>query len=88
MKSINMKQATSRLGMLKGIEGLPARRGGTAINQAVINFENGQVFQSYNTIIGVKMGDNVWLSNWYDCSKTTMFYLKQWLGVYVNYRQS
>ena len=42
---------------------------------------NGNCFHSYNTLIAEKRGDKVYLTGYWDCSRTTLFYLKQFLGV-------
>ena len=46
-------------------------------NQQVI----GNCFRSYNTLIAEKKGDKVYLTKYWNYSNTTMFYLKQFLGV-------
>ena len=46
-------------------------------NQKVV----GNCFHSYNTLIAEKKGDKVYLTKYWNYSKTTMFYLKQFLGV-------
>lgn len=45
-------------------------------NQQVI----GDSFYSYQTLIAEKKGDKVYLTKYWNYSRTTLFYLKQFLG--------
>ncbi len=77
-------KTTTILKRLKGIpkvESLTSPRSGEAVrNQFVINMDNGQVFQSYNSTIAIKMEGKVYLTKDYDYSVTTSKYLKQFCG--------
>lgn len=69
---------------LKGIpkvEALTSSRSGQAVkNQVVINMDNGEVFQSYDSTIAVKYKGVYYLTNYFDYSVTTSRYLKQFCG--------
>lgn len=51
-------------------------------NQIVINFENGKVFQSYESIIAIKLNNNdaLYLGDDYNYSMTTSKYLNKVFG--------
>ena len=40
-------------------------------NQFIIEFDNGKIFQSYNTIIAVVLNQQIYLTKSWDYSKTT-----------------
>lgn len=77
-------KTTTLLKKLKGIpkvEALSSPRSGNAVkNQVVINMNNGQVFQSYDSTIAVKFNGVVYLTSYFDYSKTTSRYLKEFCG--------
>ena len=73
--------------LLKRLKGIPtvrpltSPRSGEAVrNQVVINMDNGQVFQSYDSTIAIKHKGVVYLTNDFDYSVTTSKYLKQFCG--------
>ena len=76
--------------LLKRLKGIPtvrpltSPRSGEAVrNQVVINMDNGQVFQSYDSTIAIKHKGVVYLTNDFDYSVTTSKYLKQFCGFSV-----
>lgn len=77
-------KAQTLLKRLKGIpkvEALTSPRSGDAVkNQVVINIDNGQVFQSYDSTIAIKYKGVIYLTDKYDYSVTTSKYLKQFCG--------
>lgn len=83
-KTTKFSTLSKKLGTFRGIQPMEARRGGNASNQFIANFKNGQVFQSYSTIIGVKLDGKVYLTSAYDCSKTTMYYTDQFLDMKIS----
>lgn len=83
-KTTKFSTLSKKLGTFRGITQLEARRGGHTTNQFIAQFKNGQVFQSYSTIIGVKMNGKIYLTPAYDCSKTTMYYTDKWLDMKIS----
>lgn len=78
------------LGNFKSVENTPSRNGyGKAPNQFEIRFENGKVFQSYDSLIAVKMNDGrIYLTESHDCSNTTSGHVGRWLGgIYTKERR-
>ena len=49
-------------------------------NQTVIEFDNGTVFKSYDSIIAIKLNDKVYLGKNWNYSKTTNLYRGQFLN--------
>ena len=68
------------------VQNMDSPIGGPVANQFHIITDDASVFQSYRTVIAVRPHDHedgepeVYLSAAYDCSRTTMKYLKQFLG--------
>lgn len=56
------------------------RTGNAVANQFVVYFGNGQVFQSYTTIVAAKIEGVVYLTPDWEYSKTTMKYVKEFLN--------
>ena len=79
-----MKLETAKK-LLKGfgrIENMysPSRSGGKVANQFEIHFDNGRVFQSYDSIIAIKLNGKMYLTNDWDYSVTTGKYRNQFLN--------
>lgn len=68
------KELTKKLGEFKNVKPL-------ANNQIVLVYENGEIFSSYETIIGFKVGYDYYLTDSYNCSTTTSKWCNTWLGV-------
>lgn len=68
------KELMQKLGEFKKVSPL-------ANNQNVLVYENGEIFSSYETIIGFKVGYDYYLTTDYKCSKTTSKWCNIWLGV-------
>ena len=68
------KELTAKLGEFKNVKPL-------ANNQVVLVYENGEIFSSYETIIGYKVGYNYYLTADYKYSTTTSKWCNKWLGV-------
>lgn len=80
-KTIKKSEIMKRLGGFRAVENTPSRNGyGSAPNQFILTFENGEVFQSYATLIGVKIGRELFLTADHDCSNTTSGYCGRWCG--------
>lgn len=57
------------------------RTGNAVANQFIIYFKRGQVFQSYKTIIAlIDNKGQAYLTPDWNCSSTTLKYVKQFLG--------
>ena len=68
------KELTAKLGEFKNVKPL-------ANNQVVLVYENGEIFSSYESIIGFKVGYDYYLTNLYNYSTTTSKWCNKWLGV-------
>ena len=80
-RTIKMDELTKKLGKFISVENTPSRNGyNTAPNQFEIRFENGRVFQSYNTLIAVRMGGELYLTESHDYSNTTSAHTTRWTG--------
>lgn len=83
METIKKSEIMSALGSFVSVRNTESRNGyGTAPNQFLLKFENGTVFQSYDSLIGVRIyGDSkLYLTNNHDCSNTTSGYCGRWCG--------
>ena len=69
-----------KLGTLRFVRNAPSRSCGcdTVRNQFIIEYENGEVFQSYDSICGVKYDGSLYLSDYHDYSRTTSKYVGDW----------
>ncbi len=79
MKATTVK---NKLGNFVSVENLTSSNGNDVPNQFNLRFENGKVFQSYNSLIAIKIDGKVYLGKDWNYSKTTMKYLNWWLGGY------
>ena len=70
---MNKRQVLGSLGNFTGIEQLEA-------NQNIIRFENGSLFQSYESLICVKIGSELYFTDSWDYSKTTSKYRNKFTG--------
>lgn len=81
MKKIYRSDLMKKLGNFKKVENLYSPRTGNPVpNQFELTFENGYVFQSYDSLIAVNIGGQVYLSSLHDYSKTTSKYCNEWVG--------
>ena len=56
-------------------------------NQFVIHFENGCIFQSYDSIIAYKINEKCYLTSKWNYSRTTMKYLYLFLEDYCYFNK-
>lgn len=56
-------------------------KGNAVKNQFILNTKKGIGFQSYESLIAFKADDNIYLSDKWDYSATTLKYLKAFLGI-------
>lgn len=82
MKQITLEQATKKLGAFIRVENAPSRNGyGSAPNQFVLHYKNGEVFQSYDSICGIMIdGEGLYFTEYHDYSNTTSGYVGRWSG--------
>ena len=84
MKTITRKEVLERLGNFITTSNMSTSRGGKAANQFQLYYSNGVVFQSYESIIAIKLDDGtIILGSDYDYSKTTNKYRCAFLGEYM-----
>lgn len=82
MKTISKSKVMKMLGGFVSVENAPSRNGyNAAPNQFILTFENGKVFQSYRSLVGVKIGRGLFLTSKHDYSNTTSGYCGRWCGM-------
>ena len=70
-----------KLGAFLGVKNMISNNGNDIANQFIIYFENGRVFQSYQSIIAVEFNNgNVYIGKDWDYSITTGKYRNMFLG--------
>lgn len=81
MKTIKKSLLLHQLGAIKTIRNLVSPRSYRPVaNQFDAVHENGISFQSYDTLIAVRMNGYLYLTNSHDCSNTTSKYATSWTG--------
>ena len=68
------------MGKFKIVANMMSSWGNYVPNQFIIEFENGKIFQSYNSIIAVKFKGQVYLGQEWNYSKTTATYRNSFLN--------
>ena len=81
VKTIKRSTLMKKLGDFIRVENLPSRQVGTAPNQFELTYKNGTVFQSYSTLIGVRLGNQYYFTDSHDYSNTTSGYCSRWCDV-------
>lgn len=79
MKLETAKKRLKGFGHIKNMYS-PSYNGGKVANQFEIHFDNGRVFQSYDSIIAIKLNGKMYLTNYWDYSVTTGKYRNQFLN--------
>lgn len=80
-KTIKKSLLLRQLGNVKKIQNLCSPRSYCPVaNQYDIEHENGIAFQSYNSLIAVRMNGYLYLTGDHDYSKTTSKYATEWTG--------
>lgn len=80
---MKLETILKRVGSFSKAEALRSTRTGSAVaNQVVIRCEKGVIFQSYDSIIAVRLrtDDKLYLTDKYDYSRTTSKYLNEFCG--------
>jgi len=81
MKTIKKSLLLSQLGGPTKVQNLQSARTYREVpNQFDINCKNGSAFQSYNSLIAVRMGGKLYLTEDHDYSNTTSKYATEWTG--------
>ena len=82
-RTITRNVLTKKLGNFISVENLPSRNGQRkAPNQFELKFENGRVFQSYDSLIGVMMNSgDICFTDRHDYSNTTSLHCKNWCHI-------
>lgn len=81
MVTIKRNELTEKLGNFVSVQNTESRNGyNYAPNQFEIRFEHGTVFQSYRTMIAVRMNGQLYFTDSHDCSNTTSRHCKSWCG--------
>ena len=81
MKKYKTSSIKKKLGKFVKVCPIISERSGEAVrNQYEIIFEHGNVFQSYNSLIGIRTGGKLYLTDQHDCSVTTSKWCKEWCG--------
>ena len=89
-RTITKDKLMKRLGNFISVENLPSRNGQEkASNQFELKFENGKVFQSYDSLIGVILSNGeICFTDLHDYSNTTSLHCKNWCGIDTKSRRS
>ena len=81
MKTIKKSLLFHQLGTFVRVQNLSSPRSWNPVpNQYDIEYENGIVFQSYGSLIAVRMNGYLYLTASHDYSKTTSKYATEWTG--------
>ena len=81
MKTIKKSTLLHQLGAVKSIRNLVSPRSYRPVaNQFDAVHTNGISFQSYKTLIAVRMNGQLYLTDAHDYSKTTSKYATEWTG--------
>ena len=80
-KTITRSLLLRQLGAIRRTQNLQSPRSGRDVpNQFDLVCENGIAFQSYGTLIAVRMNGYLYLTDYHDYSKTTSKYATSWTG--------
>lgn len=89
MKTIKRSLLMHQLGGIRKVSNLCSPRSWRAVpNQYDLECENGIAFQSYSTLIAVRMNGYLYLTRDHDCSNTTSKYAKEWTGYSTKERRA
>ena len=81
MKTISKSLLLRQLGAIRKVQNLSSPRSGRDVpNQYDLVCENGIAFQSYGSLIAVRMNGYLYLTAYHDYSNTTSKYATQWTG--------
>jgi hypothetical protein len=80
-KKIKRSELLKKLGVVTGVSNLCSPRSYRPVaNQYELKHENGRAFQSYDSLIAVRLGGVLYLTDNHDYSNTTSKYATEWTG--------
>ena len=80
-KTIKKSLLLHQLGGIQRVQNLQSPRSWREVpNQYDLVCENGIAFQSYGSLIAVRMNGYLYLTDYHDYSKTTSKYCNEWTG--------
>ena len=89
MKTIKKSLLLRQLGNIKRVRNLTSPRSWQPVpNQYDLEHENGIAFQSYESLIAVRMNGYLYLTDYHDYSKTTSKYATEWTGYTTKERRA
>jgi hypothetical protein len=77
---MKLQTLTKRLRGFGQVRNMTSHNGNDIPNQFLIQFDNGRLFKSYNSIIAIKYKGTTYLTNDWDYSQTTGKYRNMFLG--------
>ena len=81
-KVFDTQEIISKLGRFIKVEPIKSTRSGESVrNQYNLKYENGYVYQSYDSIIGTEHHNQYYFSERYDHSRTTRKHCHWWSGM-------
>lgn len=81
MKTISKSLLLKQLGPIRKVTNLASPRSGRDVpNQYELIHENGIAFQSYDSLIAVRINGTLYLTDYHDYSNTTAKYATAWTG--------
>jgi hypothetical protein len=81
MRKYKSSAIRKKLGRFIKVSPIYSTRSGESVrNQYEIKFEHGTIFQSYDSLIGIRTGGKLYLTDYHDCSTTTSKYCCEWCG--------
>lgn len=81
MEKAKIQEIKDKLGKFIKVEPIILPRSGEAVrNQYKVRFENGNLYQSYDTLIGIRTGGKLYLTRSHEYSTTTSKYCREWCG--------
>ena len=87
-KTIKKSLLLRQLGAIRKVQNLSSPRSYREVpNQYDLVCENGIAFQSYQSLIAVKMNGYLYLTDYHDYSKTTSKYCNEWTGLSTSERR-
>lgn len=88
IKTISKAEVLKKLGAILHVSNLPSPRTGNPIpNQFNLACENGRAFQSYDSLIAIRVGGTLYLTDRHDFSNTTSKYATSWTGLTTKERR-
>ena len=89
MKTIKKSLRPRQLGGIRKVQNLQSPRSGRDVpNQYDLIHENGIAFQSYGSLIAVRMNGYLYLTDYHDYSKTTSKYATEWTSFSTKERRA